>query len=228
MTLKKIEAEVDSSEIWIAALRLSTQLRIQGLRDLSIRMLSEELPCLKKIELAAECKIQDWLLEGYTEVVTRRETISEEDEEQLGWDTSFKLFGIRHRRLEKRVYYTASDRLKDIESTLKNELADAAMFDDSPISYLRPNLRTAINPDVIQRDKLHYHDYTIFSVNFLVFIIMNYVTHFSHRCKTRYSGFLAIFSRKAQMFSGTCFDSLLLKVFPVMDLAMIIPFFSKG
>ena len=191
-------------------------------------MLSGKLATLMKIELAMECKIQPWLLEGYTEFVTREKTISAEDEKQLGWDTTLKLFCVRHRRLEALVlHHTTPNHQKDIQNTLKNELADAT-FNDSPISYLRPDLHTEINPDVIQRDKLYYHDYIIFSVNLLASIIMSHVTHFSRRCKTLYFGSLVILSRKPQKFSGICSDSLLLKASYMMDLVMITPFFSKG
>ena len=161
LALQKIEALVEDSNGWVGALRLSSQLKIQGLQDLSIRMLSGKLATLMKTELAIECKIRPLLLAGYTEFVTREETISVEDEKRLGWDTTFKLFCVRHRRFQ------GHNHQKDVENTLQNELADVTMFNDSPISYLHPNLHTAINPDVIQRDKLYYHDYIIFSVNFL-------------------------------------------------------------
>jgi len=92
LALQKIEACIDNADGWISALKMSTQQRIQGLRELSIRMLSGGLNSLQKIELATECCVQPWLLEGYTELVTRHEVMSVEDEEQLGWTRTSNLF----------------------------------------------------------------------------------------------------------------------------------------
>lgn len=164
LALQKIETRINNPDEWITALKISTLLRIQGLRDLSIRMLTGKLSSLKKIELATECKIQPWLLQGYTDFVTREQVISVEEEEQLGWSRTFNLFCVRHRQLESESYSWNNGHVKsDIQKTFASEFADIVTFDNSPISHLRPGLRTAAT---IRRDEVYYHVDIIFSVNF--------------------------------------------------------------
>lgn len=166
--LRKIRSRIDDSDDWVAVLRVSTQLRIPGLRDLSIRILSERLGPPRMIELAIECNIQPWLLQGYTDLVTREQVISVEDEEQLGWTRTFNLFCVRHRLLETSDLYQSARVQSDIQSTFASEFASIMEFDDSPVSYLRPELYTTTDPNAIQRDKVYYHVDIIFSVNFSI------------------------------------------------------------
>jgi hypothetical protein len=176
LALQKIEACIDNADGWISALKMSTQQRIQGLRELSIRMLSGRLNSLQKIELATECCVQPWLLEGYTELVTRHEVMSVEDEEQLGWTRTSNLFRVRHRYLEETMFL--NDTELDIHTTFAKEFDLISAFDLSTVSYLQPDLCTATDSDVIQRDKAYYHVDIIFSVNVLKLFMMHLVTHF--------------------------------------------------
>jgi len=106
LALRKILTQIHKSDEWIAALKMSTQLKIRDLREIAIGKLTDQLTCsLQKIEFGTEYKISSCLLEGYTEFVTRKEVISAE-EEQLGWRRTSSLFRVRHRRLEKTPKYT--------------------------------------------------------------------------------------------------------------------------
>jgi hypothetical protein len=165
LVLQKIRSRILNSDEWMAALKISSQLRIQGLREIAIEKLAGELTSpLKKIELGVEYCIQHWLMQGYTEFATRQEVISVEDEEHLGWSRTSNLFRIRHRRLEGASSYIQND----IQKTFASEFAEIAAFDNSPLSceYLRPDLRTATDPDVIQRDEAYYCVDIVFFVNF--------------------------------------------------------------
>ena len=170
LALQKIEARISNrkTDEWITVLKISTHLRIKGLRDLAIKMLWTLGP-LEQIELAIECCIEPWLLQGYTQLTRRDEAISVQEEERLGWDRVANLFRVRHRQLHaetKRGIKLDSD----IQTTFASEFANIAVFDHSPISYLRPELHTAVDPGIIQRDKTYYHVYIILSVNFFTII----------------------------------------------------------
>ena len=105
LALKKIPTRIHNLDEWIAALRLSTRLRIGGLREMAVRELANhQLNPLKKIELGIECSIAPWLTEGYRVLVMRPDCISEEDEEQLGQKRTANLFRMRHRYLEYTAY----------------------------------------------------------------------------------------------------------------------------
>jgi hypothetical protein len=178
LALQKIEACIDNADGWISALKMSTQQKIQGLRELSIRMLSGRLNSLQKIELATECSVQPWLLEGYTELVTRHEVMSVEDEEQLGWTRTSNLFRVRHRYLEQAMFSNRNDAELDIQTTFASEFDLISAFDLSTVSYLQPDLHTATDSDVIQRDEAYYHVDIIFSVNFFKLFTTHLMTHF--------------------------------------------------
>jgi hypothetical protein len=163
LALRKILTQIHKSDEWIAALKMSTQLKIRDLREIAIGKLTDQLTSpLQKIELGTEYKISSYLLEGYTEFVTRKDVISAEEEEQLGWRRTSSLFRARHRRLEKTSEYTGVQ--PDILNILAKELADIDAFDCSQISHLRPEIPTATDPSIIQRDEEFYCIDVIFFV----------------------------------------------------------------
>jgi hypothetical protein len=170
LALQKIEARINNTDEWITVLKISTQLRIKGLRDLAEQMLWGKLGPLKKIELATQCSIESWLLEGYRESVERAEAISIEEEEQLGWNITANLFRVRHRQLNLSTK-SAAKLVSDIQTTFAKEFTNIAAFDHSPISYLRPELHTAADPGIIQRDETYYLVDIILSVNFFVIFL---------------------------------------------------------
>ena len=163
LALQKIPTQIHNTDEWIAALKTSTQLKIRDLREIAIGKLTDQLTSpLQKIEFGTEYKISTCLLEGYTEFVTRDEVISVEDEEQLGWRRTSSLFRARHRRLEEAPGYIGVQ--SDILNIFAKELADIEAFDCSQISHLRPELLTAVDPSIIQRDKEYYCIDTIYLV----------------------------------------------------------------
>jgi hypothetical protein len=162
LALQKIKSQITSSDEWIVALQMSTDLKIQDLRNLAISMIVQNLSSLEKIKLGTECNIQRSLLQGYTEFVMRQKTISVEDEEKLGQSRTSNLFRVRHRRLGGLLH--DHDVQSDIRKTFANEFTDVAAFDCSSFSHLRSELYTATDPGVIQRDEEYYCVYIIFSV----------------------------------------------------------------
>ena len=164
LALQKIKSQIANSDEWIIALRMSTRLKIQDLRNLAIPMIVHNLSSLEKIKLGTECNIQPWLLQGYAEFVMRQETISAEDEEKLGQSRTSNLFRVRHRRLEALSHEHDHNIQSDIRQTFAKEFTYVAAFDCSPFSHLRSELYTETDPGVIQRDKEYYCVYIIFSV----------------------------------------------------------------
>jgi len=93
---------------------------------------------------------------------------SVQEEERLGWDRVANLFRVRHRQLDpfsKSCVQLGSD----IRITFASEFANIAVFDNSPISYLQPELHTAVDPGIIEKDKTYYHVYIILSVENTLF-----------------------------------------------------------
>ena len=109
LALQKIKARVNNTDEWITILKISTYLRIEGLRDLAAQTLRWTLDPLKKIELATECGFEPWLLDVYKGFLARTQTISVEEEEQLGWNTSEVIpctpssFRAMRRRIRRRI-----------------------------------------------------------------------------------------------------------------------------
>jgi hypothetical protein len=95
---KIILLPMDTSE-WVAALKLSTLQFVTKIRDTAIDHLTPTdcLPLMDKISLAVESRVADWLLSCLKEIVVRNETISLEEQEQLGVDMTLRLFRIRDR-----------------------------------------------------------------------------------------------------------------------------------
>jgi hypothetical protein len=58
--------------------------------------------------LARECKIADWLVDGYSELVRRDAEISEHEETLLGRATTSKLFRIRDKYLQDKCIIKGS------------------------------------------------------------------------------------------------------------------------
>ena len=164
LAIRKVTAQIQNSAEWIAALKISTQLRIRELREIAIQKLAGHLTStLQQIEIGIEYKIQSFLLDGYTEFVTRDEVISVEDEAQLGWSRTSKLFRVRHRLLQNP--YDIDDVRSDLENTFAEEFAAAeCAIDWSLISHLQPEFHTVTDTNAIQWDKEYYCTDVIFSV----------------------------------------------------------------
>jgi hypothetical protein len=187
---------------------------MEELRGLAKEMLWVQLDVSKKIELATECNIEPWLLIVYTDFVQRVQSISVEEEEQLGWKRAANLFRVRHRRLQNPY----SDTRADIRATFASEFNNIAPFDNSPISYLRPELHTAADPGIIQRDEVYYLVDIILSVNFFATFLMHVEAHPTHfRWRALYSSFPVAYLRSSRRYSRICF-SFLPKAPHVMDL----------
>ena len=169
LALRKLPPIIHTTDQWITALKTSTQFKIQELREIAIGKLADELNALQKVELAIECGIEPWLTTAYMEFATRRECISEEEEDRLGQSRTSNLFRVRHRRFQAVPPYNVQF---DIKKTFESEFVTIAASDSSPVSYWQPNLRTATDSDTIHRDEKYYCIDIIFQVDFFECLVM--------------------------------------------------------
>jgi hypothetical protein len=148
LAVERISKLPTTTNEWVAVLRWSTLWGISEIREKAINALEHGLQSIERIILARECKISDWVLRGYGELVGRNETISESDEEQLGCETVAKLFRIKDlRRFHQNdrgqggyqiVNIVNNYNVDDaIRTAFKMELGEAECYQKSFISYAR-------------------------------------------------------------------------------------------
>ncbi|KDQ28298.1 hypothetical protein PLEOSDRAFT_1104964 [Pleurotus ostreatus PC15] len=85
---------------WLSVLKLASLWGFSDLRQTAITKLSTSEPRrmftpIGRLELGRQYKIAAWVEQGYTELVDRREKISEEEAEQIGWKALLKLCHLR-------------------------------------------------------------------------------------------------------------------------------------
>jgi hypothetical protein len=88
---------------WINVLRVGTEWGLAEVRKIAMDKIVSRIEVPQKINLAIEFKIEKWLLEGFRRLVERSKEILLDEEEQLGWETTFKLFRLRHLLLQRRI-----------------------------------------------------------------------------------------------------------------------------
>ena len=72
------------------------------IRERAIRELSEDKDAagpIDKIERGKHYDVNQWVMEGYVELLKRAETITNEEAEYLGWKTAAKLLLVREQYL---------------------------------------------------------------------------------------------------------------------------------
>jgi hypothetical protein len=109
---------------WISVLKLSTQWRFLDARKLAIQQLQSrsDINSVERIVLARQYDVAAWLRTGYIELVQRRDIISREEAEKIGWQTAFLLGQVREKACERRRNYRP-----DIEGTFGDEFRQAEL-----------------------------------------------------------------------------------------------------
>jgi hypothetical protein len=127
LAIKYILKLMSSNEEWKEMLKMCTSLGISEIRKEAIRRLSG-LHVMDRILLAREWRVQEWLLGGYRELVQRSQTISKEDERQLGLETTVTLFRLRERYRQNSYRHQTDGAVEnDIRTQFSRELEDAKM-----------------------------------------------------------------------------------------------------
>ena len=88
-----------SSEEWISVLKLSTMWTFGELRQLAIKWLGRlsNISSVEKVMLARKYKVESLLLQGYKELIERKEGPSVEEAKVLGYETAIRLYEKRER-----------------------------------------------------------------------------------------------------------------------------------
>ena len=118
------------SEAWISVLKLSTMWAFGKLRQKAIKRLGKlNVDPVEKVMLARNYKVEQFLVDGYGGLITRKEGPSLEEAKVLGYEVVIQLYKMReqHSRLEgmppSSMRRSARTRMvSDIEKTFKEEL----------------------------------------------------------------------------------------------------------
>ncbi|KAF8911640.1 hypothetical protein CPB84DRAFT_1958021 [Gymnopilus junonius] len=127
-----------SKEEWLSVLTLSSEWRFLRLRDTAKGEL-ERLSSLTSVEqicLGRQVRICHWVIQGFTDLVRRDATISDDEAIAIDCDvvtTSYKLFRLRELRIAGRLLSP----MAAVEDTFKEELerirSEEANFDNEEI-----------------------------------------------------------------------------------------------
>lgn len=79
------------------------------------------LTTLEKIVLGRKCGVSSWILSGYTELVSKAETLNDEEVEAVDYKTAVKLFRIRESRLNG-IYHYSQGWADEIKRVFADEL----------------------------------------------------------------------------------------------------------
>ncbi|GLB38927.1 hypothetical protein LshimejAT787_0600890 [Lyophyllum shimeji] len=90
-----------SQEEWTSVLKLASLWMMLDLREMAIQHLQTLLSQGRKIILAREYGVYDWLRTGYIHFATREQSISLEDAMALGIDATLKLVSMREDDLQR-------------------------------------------------------------------------------------------------------------------------------
>jgi len=125
LAIENITSVPMSTNDCIDMLRKSTLLIVPKIRDKAIRQLTPKscLPPVNRILLARECRVADWLLDGYTQLVRRDETISAEDEMQLGATVTLRLFRVRDQHHPSLIRGHLNGPIFDVDNAIRTQFA---------------------------------------------------------------------------------------------------------
>ncbi|KAK7472379.1 hypothetical protein VKT23_000495 [Stygiomarasmius scandens] len=91
-----------TQEEWIAILKISTKWGFLQIRELAIQKLTPmNMTVFKRIELAREYSVAQWLRSGYFDLVKQLETLTMENVESIGYPSSIRIFRIREQMIKK-------------------------------------------------------------------------------------------------------------------------------
>jgi len=130
-TLATLSASNTSRDDWLALLDLSFHHHLPESRALAIRNLTSMFAGMvsKKIILAQKYQVKHWLRDGLQELVQRKQPLSDDEGEVLGFKTVLKLYRARDSyNAQSRLYYYSEARdegaIAEIEKEFGSELGE--------------------------------------------------------------------------------------------------------
>jgi len=116
-------------EEWISVLKLSTMWTFGELRQKAIKWLRRLITNpVEKVMLARKYKVESFLVEGYEELIKRKDGPSLEEAKVLGYEAAIQLYEKRERyrgwesMSQSRRHLANANLIADIEKTFKEEL----------------------------------------------------------------------------------------------------------
>ncbi|RDB27014.1 hypothetical protein Hypma_004967 [Hypsizygus marmoreus] len=112
-----------SQDGWIAVLSLSQMWEMYKIRSLAIdKLTAMPVDSIRKIKLAKQFHVPQWLRTGYLELVNRNEMLSMEEAEQIDYVSAIRVFQVREEVRPRNGYYSTSSTNTVIERVFKEEL----------------------------------------------------------------------------------------------------------
>ncbi|KAK7024957.1 hypothetical protein R3P38DRAFT_1055576 [Favolaschia claudopus] len=99
------QAQWMTTDEWISVLKLSTEWRFLGARKLAIQNLDGrgEIGSVQRVMLARQYDIAPWLRDAYMDLARRKQTMSPEEAQIVGWETAYRLGLAREKALDTRL-----------------------------------------------------------------------------------------------------------------------------
>ena len=143
LAIKQILSLPASSKDWIEMLKMSTSPRVTEIREKAIQSMDlEKLESVERILLAKECGVYEWLLRGYRELVQRTETISQQDEEQLGREATLKLFRLRDEYCRNQYWRNYGEKEFNLDEIIRTKFREELAACYPLLSQNKVNLQT--------------------------------------------------------------------------------------
>jgi hypothetical protein len=124
LAVKQILELPATTDDWIEMLKMSSSQGVSEIREMAINKL-DSLGSVDRILLGRECRIYEWLLRGYRELVEQIGNISEKDESRLGGKTTLSLFRLSSQYWQNCGYRNGFNTMTAIHREFEEELKDA-------------------------------------------------------------------------------------------------------
>jgi hypothetical protein len=127
LAVKQILELSATIEEWTETMKTSPMRDVPEIRQRALRELQNLAP-VERILLGRECRISEWLLSGYKELVEGDENISREVERRLGGEATMSLFRLSTQYWgthSRRNMFWGSDMNYALEREFRKELEDA-------------------------------------------------------------------------------------------------------
>ncbi|KAF9477888.1 hypothetical protein BDN70DRAFT_79759 [Pholiota conissans] len=106
---------------WLSILKLSTMWFMANLKNMAVSELEANgsLAPVEKVVWGRKCHVSSWVLDGYSDLVSKNDTLSDAEVDATGHMTAIKLFRIREGKLRGQFY----DPKAEIQQVFADELA---------------------------------------------------------------------------------------------------------
>ncbi|KAL5528371.1 hypothetical protein ACEPAF_7507 [Sanghuangporus sanghuang] len=114
-----------SQDEWMSVLELSHMWDFVALREQAINQLNaSDLNAFRRLRISRKYDIPGWVPKAYSELVDRKEVLTDDEVEELGWVDAFAISRYREQKMEKLVthFKTGHKRTRRCESGHHNDI----------------------------------------------------------------------------------------------------------